>query len=305
MEYILSNLLTILILYFIAYYVVFMISFYVIFKKANIPQKKALIPLINFYYYMKICHLSWWWLLVPIINILVIFFSPMLIAYHFGQKRLIGVCGVIFPIPFYLYIAFSNNVTYIHKELPDLNLKRVEDIDNLENKIINSAKNSSVDQFVDDFDSNDNASDVGSTNSEFESFIQNIDSAYASSSNDDILIEDTIIEKNVKTEPIEQNLNNDVIEIDDDIENISIDNLESLEINSINNSVIEKVDNSEYKEIMEEEKKVEDIAFDNKNTNMVIKQEKELTCPNCGSSLIGYHDFCPGCNRDIRELTNG
>lgn len=305
MNSILGTLLTLLILYLIVFCIVFVVSLYYIFGKANIVPNKAFIPGVNLYYFMKICNLSWWWILVPIINFLIFFFCPILIAYHFGQKRFIGIIGVFFPIPFYLFIAFSKKVKYIHKMMPDLNIKSIEDIDFLEKKIINKVAEVSSDQ-LDDIIIND-SSVLSRQRSEIDDFIQNIDSTYANLSSEDVLVEDISFVNNdleKSNTPKDDTLREDVFEIlDDEVDNVSLENIESLEKNSINNNTTEKFDSSEYKELKEETQKVEDIAFNGVKTNSTVNQSKELTCPNCGSSLIGYHDFCPGCNMDIKHLT--
>lgn len=307
MNFILDNLPILLIIYCVIFYIVFMISCYFIFAKANIDSRKALIPFVNFYYFMNVCHLSWWWLLVPIINFLILFFCPMLIAYHFDQKRWLGVCGVFFPIPFYLYIALTNSVKYIHKFMPDLSLKKIDDIDRLENKIMNQVKSFVDEKYTEELINTNVSTNNLSYKSEVETFIKNIDSTYATLGDSDEFVEDILPSKSVIDFNNDENKvvnDKEILEIiDDNVDEINLDNIENLESISISNNAIEKIDNSDYVEIKENERSVDSIAFDSIKKNQTIKQEKELTCPNCGSLLIGFHDHCPGCNMDIRDLT--
>ena len=50
-----------------------------------------------------------------------------------------------------------------------------------------------------------------------------------------------------------------------------------------------------YKELEQEQKSDEKIAFNQ-------EKQTELTCPRCGSSLIGATTTCPGCGIDIRSI---
>lgn len=277
-----------------------------IFKKEGIKPYYAFIPFLNLYYYFKIFGTPFWTALVPIVNLVVLAVAPYLLAKQYECSKTIqkfSIIGSIFVIP---YIAFSQKQNKRFKTSYNP-LKSILEIDEIDRD--------SMDAQIDDYVF-DEIYDVESENtyvSNVDNMINNIENEAISDDFEfNIDIDNTIFESTEKSTDlekvneidsadIEQFTEEDMLEIFDTInESMSVSNIEELE-NKMENNKVKIIDNAEYKEIEEEKLSNEAIAFggeSNKNTISESKN-KELTCPRCGSNLIGANDVCPGCGMKL------
>lgn len=285
--------------YFVILSIVFILSLFFIFKKCYKRGYYAFIPFFNIYEYMEICHLSWYWGFIPFVNIIVFFASPYLIGYQFGQKEYIKIFGILCPILFFPYIAFSN-ASYIHPKIESSFINSVNDIENLEKKIMNDIRNEEQNSIVEQKTVKSNKdSNYDSSQTQKEILLNQLDNNYSKLEQEDIIIDDVInINTDIKEEEVKTYANDDFIELDDfnyDLNVDSINIVNEIEKNTIMKGKETAIDNSDYKEIKDEEKTDEEIAFDQ-------KEKRQLVCPKCGSSLIGATNICPGCGMDLKQI---
>lgn len=294
----LANLIPILLIYLFILCIVFEVSLYFIFKKCYKKGYFAFIPFFNIYEYMDICHIHWCWGFVPIVNLVIFFVSPYLIGYQFGQKEFVKIMGMLFPIAFFPYIAFSK-ASYIHPKIQSLHIKNIEDIDNLERKVgldIEIEKNNNSEISALNFESN-KKKDIPKLESKKDILLDQLDKQYA---NLDYAIVDDVFQTkaNIKEEIPTIYADSDFVELDDFNYESKVDSMSDINViekNAVINGLESANDNSEYKEIKEEEKTSEEIAFEQ-------KKKGELVCPKCGSSLIGAINICPGCGMDLKLI---
>lgn len=315
-------------------YLIFHISLYFLFKKAEVNTIYSFIPFVSLYHFMKIIRTNPVWIFIPGFNVIVFIVCPILVGYHFNQPYWIRFFGMLCPTLFYPYVALSPKATYIHRKISQLNLKSYTDIDKLENKIKNDVliyddesipnkkkkkltkKNlKKVEEnlktnFVDDLDmklGQMQATDVVVTDEDLINPIKpTIDNKEAIINRENIILD-------YDYDEVENLSSNDTFEdISNNKENVDLNELKSIEKNAIESNKQEYVDNANYKEFEGQKKSVESIAFnidekdlkDDKKITVLESKNKvqDLKCPRCGSSLIGFHDYCPGCGLDIRDL---
>jgi uncharacterized membrane protein YoaK (UPF0700 family) len=98
--------------------VINVISLWRLFGKAGKPGWAALIPGYNIFVFLEIIGKPWWWLmlmLIPIINIIFIFWSANLFRKCFGDKSVWStVFLLIFPYLWLPLAAFDKHTVY-HK----------------------------------------------------------------------------------------------------------------------------------------------------------------------------------------------
>lgn len=286
--------------YLIILSIIFFVSLFFIFKKCYIKGYYAFVPFFNIYEYMKICHLSWYWGFIPVVNIIVFFTSPYLLGYQFGQKEYVKILGIIFPILFFPYIAFSK-ATYIHPKIDTLNINSIEDVDRLEKKILMDIENEESFEGITENKKVVKKKDISNLQpSHKEILLDQLDKNYCNLTNGDIIVDDiAIVAPDIKQE---QNIiykDDDFVELNDYKYDSNIDSIESLseiEKIAIQSGTEVSIDNNDYKEIKEEQKSNEEIAF-------AQREKRQLVCPKCGSSLIGATNICPGCGMDLKQLT--
>jgi hypothetical protein len=81
------------------------------FSKAGRPGWAAIVPILNFYYIVKVSgHPGWWVLLffVPILNIVIWVMVALDIAYAFKQTTLFGILLFFLPWLMFLIIGFGD-----------------------------------------------------------------------------------------------------------------------------------------------------------------------------------------------------
>lgn len=101
-------------------YLLIIAGAYRLFEKAGEKGWKALIPLYNFYVWLKIIDRPWWWLLlviIPGVGFLMIMIMSVQLAKAFG-KRTTGELVIAALVPFiYLpYLGFSKDVKFVGPE---------------------------------------------------------------------------------------------------------------------------------------------------------------------------------------------
>ena len=278
------------------YFGIFIVCLYFILRKANYKGWLAIIPFANLYCYFEIIKVEWYYAYIPILNVIVMFLSPYLLGYQFNQKKPIRALGIFFPLFFFPYIAFSN-AQYIHPAPPSLKLKTVNDIDVLEKEIIAAVeKEESGSKIVYEKKQVKNPKPEKTAKSKELEMVDNIDTQFQNIAQFDEDIEDVMptavvtqkTEEIIPPEELEEGL-----EDSDIIENIA--EIEKIEKEGIEKGKDKQIDTNDYKELEQEQKSDEKIAFNQ-------EKQTELTCPRCGSSLIGATTTCPGCGIDIRSI---
>ena len=98
---------------FIVLVLVSFIGLYKIFEKFNRPAWKALVPLLNFYEWLKIIERPWWWiflLIIPGVNIIMYGVLSFITAQHFGKRKGFDLLlSAVLPFLYPLYLGFSKN----------------------------------------------------------------------------------------------------------------------------------------------------------------------------------------------------
>lgn len=87
------------------------------FVKAGQPGWAAVIPIYNLYVLFKIAGKSFWWLLlllVPVVNLVVLFLVTMAVATRFGKGFLFGLGMLFLPFVFYPMLGFGSSTYRAH-----------------------------------------------------------------------------------------------------------------------------------------------------------------------------------------------
>lgn len=80
-------------------------------SKAGEPGWPAIIPILNWYFMVKISGRPGWWLLlffIPILNIVIWLLVALDTAYAFGKTTLYGILLFFLPWVMYLVLGFSD-----------------------------------------------------------------------------------------------------------------------------------------------------------------------------------------------------
>jgi hypothetical protein len=83
-----------------------------VFAKAGQPGWAALIPIYNLYILFKIAGKSGWWLLlllIPVVNVVVLFLVTMNVAASFGKGFLYTLGLIFLPFIFYPLLGFGSS----------------------------------------------------------------------------------------------------------------------------------------------------------------------------------------------------
>lgn len=84
-----------------------------IFSKAGQPGWKTLIPIYNFYIYLKIIGRPGWWLLlylIPLVNVVIAIINALDVGKVFGKSSLWSILLLLFLSPLgYILIAFDGS----------------------------------------------------------------------------------------------------------------------------------------------------------------------------------------------------
>lgn len=272
--------------YFILYYLVFVISAFKIFEKEGYNPLFSLIPGLNFWIYLKVCNLPVWTLLVPGVNIIVIFFSTYCLTYQYRFNRVICMTSIFLPIIFLPIIAFSKrqNINTVYDQSY---VKSISDIDKIENSLIDKLQDNVT-------INNDSIIETGLIK-EHTDLLEQIDNTNFEEQliyDDDTIVQENVIQKNEEV--------TDIIELDDiEISDLSINKLDEFEDNIISSNNIEQKISQNLEEYSNTNISNETIAFGGKNQieniNGVQAKNDELKCSRCGSSLVGSNGYCPGC----------
>lgn len=107
----------ILFFYFLPYFLIQIVGLYKMFQKAGEPGWKAIIPIYNYWVWVKIIGRPWWWFLllfIPVINVLVYLGILVEIAKVFGKFAFTSHALAVLVTPFYfLYLGFADSEIYI------------------------------------------------------------------------------------------------------------------------------------------------------------------------------------------------
>lgn len=289
---------TILVITFIFFKIILdCIFLFFIFRKANIKEVNAFIPFVNAYYYFKLCKLPFWTLFVPLINVIVIFFSTYNIMNTFKQKRYLCWISILFPDFFLGYLAFSKVAMPTDFNIVPAYVRTIEELTRI-NDILE--KNSISDEFYIIPDEAERF--VQQKSNEFNNMIDDLENALIQ---DDILFDDNeLIEKvNTVVAPNILEITQELEYFDDPDDYSLAKNVDILEKNLEINSGVKRIDTADYKEYSKDEPSSEAIAFGGKekkeNPNMVKAKVEEFKCERCGSSLVGAINICPGCGTPI------
>lgn len=91
--------------------VVLIVAMWRIFTKANQPGWAAIVPIYNTIVLLRIVGRPWWWLLlmlIPLVNIILVFIIYIDLARSFGKGTGFGVLMVFFPYVCILILGFSS-----------------------------------------------------------------------------------------------------------------------------------------------------------------------------------------------------
>lgn len=106
-----------LILYLLPYWIIQVIGLYQIFKKAGEPGWKAIVPIYNYWVWVKITGRSIWWfilLFIPVINVLIYLGMLVDMAKVFGKFSFGSyVLTVLFSPIYFIYLGFSGSEVFI------------------------------------------------------------------------------------------------------------------------------------------------------------------------------------------------
>lgn len=270
---------------------------YFIFQKADIKRVNAFIPFANVYYYFKLCKLPFWAFFIPVINIIVIFFSTYNIMNTFRQKKYLCWIAVFFPDLFLGYLAFSKVAMPTDFRVVPAYVKTIEELTKINDSL---DKNSVTDETYIMSDETEFISDI-----DFHSTDNMIDSIENNLLQESLLFDDNELVESVSPviTPSVPEIRQDLEYFDDPDDYSLSKNVDILEKNLEINSEVKRVDTADYKEYKQEVPSSEAIAFGGKdkkeNINTVKAKVEELKCNRCGSSLVGAVDICPGCGAPI------
>ena len=102
------------------------VAYYRLFEKAGVQGWKALVPVYNLIEVQKVIGKPLWWvalMVVPIINVFILFAIYIEIIKTFGQRKWYQHLAALLFYPFFiLYLAFNNDIKYLGKvdELPKI-----------------------------------------------------------------------------------------------------------------------------------------------------------------------------------------
>lgn len=277
----------------------FSVCLFFILKKEGISKFFCFIPIINLFYYFKICAIPTWTLFIPFINLIAFVISPYKILRLYGYDKVFCILSIMLPFVFIPHLAFSSK-TKINLQDKGKTLKTVQDIELIEKKL--EQKNN----FLDELYQNDyNLGYIPLNENSYENKIEKIEKNLNSEANSVIEEFDDFTSLMITSQTNDVSPDNSIksiIELEDDTSSYVTTGM----VDMVNNSIIEKanikmVDNSNYKEYENEQTKIESIAFggEQKINDRVHAKVEELKCDRCGSSLVGANGYCPGCGKKI------
>lgn len=296
----------VLFIYCIIFYIVFSISLFFILSKTDEKRILGIIPIVNLFIYYKIIKVEWYYLLIPILNIVIFISSPYKLGYEFNQNETSKTLGVFFPIIYFPYIAFSD-CKYLRKKRNYLGLTSIKDIEKLEKKIeVQCNQEDYLEKNIKKYQKiKKKIKPIEMQENNINSLISNLDTIEY---NDEYILDEDITQ--IDNQITKNEFNDNVIEVSDGIFEIDEDIIEYDRIENINrieelniNENTEVLDKTEYKQVMPEQKEDVDIVFNNYEQKKG-DINKEYKCPNCNTLLIGHHKICPGCNKNIEEIMN-
>ncbi|MBX3056124.1 MAG: signal peptidase I [Anaerolineae bacterium] len=95
----------------LALYVVFAAGLWKTLAKAGEPGWMAIVPILNWYFMVKLSGRPGWWMLmffVPILNLVIWLMVALDTAYAFGKTTLTGILLFFLPWVMYLVLGFSD-----------------------------------------------------------------------------------------------------------------------------------------------------------------------------------------------------
>lgn len=305
----------ILIVYIIIYTIVFFISMYKLAKKENQPVYKYVIPLLNWWYYFKLCNIPCWIVFIPVLNIIAQIVSPAKLAYEYKYSMSFGVFGIFIPIYALPVIAFGKNKS--RRRLDKITrLQTVKSVQQMEEKLEN-IKEEDYDTFNISKYSKQKDKE---TKNRIDEKVKKIEEDAIKDDYDDILYGDDLNEKSkakmeitemIKEQDIEEleatedQTEDEIVELDDNEEDLKVA-IKKKEEDIEKKSTLAIEDNANYNdyEFLRNDNTV--IAFGGKNE--VKKKARNVTeekagrnrCPRCNTPIDNTMDICPGCGMNLR-----
>jgi len=90
--------------------IIWFVGMWRVFEKAGEPGWGALIPFYNLWVLVRIAGNPWWWffgLLIPLVNLVVLFIISLGVAKRFGQPVIFGIALFFLPFIFYMILGFG------------------------------------------------------------------------------------------------------------------------------------------------------------------------------------------------------
>ena len=304
-----------LLIYIIIYTVIFFICMYRFSIKEKLPTWKFVTPIINWWYYFRLCKIPAWIAFIPVLNIIAHIVSPMNLAYQYKYKMGFGAFGVFFPFIQLPMIAFGPN-----KNRQEFNkatvMQQVKEIDEMEEKLEKMVEDDYEELDLNKLKNAKKTLEVNKTNEK----IDKIELNAIKDDYEDVLYGDEMNQKTVaKIEKINNIVDEDfelfeanketqeeeIVELDDDKDlKISIKDKEK---DIENKSNIKIKDDADYKDYEFLKKENTTIAFggqqgvQKKARNVTEEKYGRNRCPRCNTPINETMDICPGCGINLRE----
>ena len=305
----------ILIVYIIIYTIVFFISMYKLAKKENQPVYKYVIPILNWWYYFKLCNIPCWIMFIPVLNIIAHIVSPAKLAYEYKYSMSFGIFGIFIPIYALPVIAFGKNKS--RRRLDKISrLQTVKSVQLIEDHLENEKE-----EDYDNFNIKKYTKQKDKENNRIDEKIKQIEEDAIKDDYDDVLYGDDLNEKikakmeiteMIKEQDIEE-LEATAAKVDDEIVELDDDNEEDLKV-----AIKKKEEDIEKKSTLaiEDNADYNDYEFlRNDNTVIAFGGQKEVKkkarnvteekagrnrCPRCNTPIDATMDICPGCGISLR-----
>jgi len=88
--------------FFVAYYVLYAVAMWRVFSKAGYPGILALIPIVNWFFLVKVAGLSAWWALlaiVPIVNVVFYIIVALRVGRAYGHGAIFSILLLVLFAP--------------------------------------------------------------------------------------------------------------------------------------------------------------------------------------------------------------
>lgn len=300
-----STLIIIINILMIVDYILFNIGMFFLLAKEKKKKYLAFIPIVNYYQYFKLCRIPFITFFIPLVNIFIIFLSPIRLAKTYRCNKKETLASILLQKIFIIFIGLSDRKNKYNED-PDFTIKSQEDIDNLEAKLVSESDEvKEKDYTIFKVREEETNKQMARTDS-IEKQINDIEDEILDDSDEPFVdVFNNLMEAEKEENNVVETL--DMYDIIDNKNQNSLESIDAIEESQIlNNSVDENVDRNEYTEFKELEKSVDEIAFesikDNNESLKTINVKTDLKCPRCGTSLEGSNGTCPGCSADVSDI---